>query len=136
MKPISIEKREIIISARERGEKPETIALWVGVAQSSVYKILQLHKEKNTLEPKPFLGRPSLLTTEQLAEIKETVEKENDITLEELIEKLNLPIKKSRLSVILISMELSFKKRHFTQKRSNAAMSLKPEKNGRTIKRD
>jgi hypothetical protein len=39
-----------------------------------------------------------------------------DITLEELIETLNLPIKKSRLSVILIAMGLNVKKRHCFQK--------------------
>lgn len=125
MKPISLDKREIIIAAGKRGEKPETIALWVGVATSSVYKILKLHKENNTLEPKPFLGRPSVLSAEQLSKIKETVEKENDITLEELIEKLELPIKKSRLSVILIGMGFSFKKRHYIQKRSNEKMLCK-----------
>jgi hypothetical protein len=30
MKPIAIEVREIIVAAKEQGEKPETIALWVG----------------------------------------------------------------------------------------------------------
>ncbi len=34
--------------------------------------------------------------------IKKTVEAQNDITLEEIIEKLNLPIKKSRLLEVLI----------------------------------
>lgn len=122
MKPITIEKREMIVAAKERGEKPEVIALWVGVAISTVYRTLRLYKQTKSLEPIPFLGRKSVLTTEQLTKIKETVEQENDITLEELIEKLELPIKKSRLSVILIGMGFSFKKRHYTQKSSNARM--------------
>lgn len=136
MKPISKEKREIIIAAKERGEKPETIGLWVGVATSSVYKILKLYKESNTLESKPFLGRRSILTSEQLSKIKETIEKENDITLEELIERLNLPIKKSRLSVILIGMEFSFKKRHFIQKNNNVLMLCKNVPTGKKAKKN
>lgn len=134
MKPISIDKREIIIAAKERGEKAETIALWVGVATSSVYKIIAIHKERNNIEPKPFLGRPSILTSEQLSKIKETVEKDNDITLDELIEKLELPIKKSRLSVVLIGMNFSFKKRRFIQKRKNEKTSLKPVPSGKKTK--
>ena len=121
MKPIEIDKRELIVAAKERGEKPEVIALWIGVSLSSVYKILQRYKNKE-LEPKPFMGRKSILTEEQLRKIKETVEQENDITLEELIEKLELPIKKSRLSVILIGMGYSLKKRHFIQKNNNVKM--------------
>lgn len=116
MKPISTDKREIIIAAKERGERPEVIALWTGVATSSVYNICRQYKETNVLDPKPFPGRKSVLTNEQLTKIKATVEKENDITLEELIERLELPIKKSRLSVILIGMGFSFKKRLFIQK--------------------
>jgi transposase len=134
MKPISKDKREIIIAAKERGEKVGTIALWAGVATSSVYKILALHKESGNIEPKPFLGRPSTLTPEQLSKIKEAVEKENDITLDELIEKLKLPIKKSRLSVVLISMDFSFKKRHFIQKHKSERMSSKPVPTGKKTK--
>lgn len=122
MKPISIDKREMIIAAKERGEKAEVIALWVGIATSTVYKIIKQHNDTKTLEPKRFPGRQSILTKEQLDDIKDTVEKESDITLEELIEKLALPIKKSRLSVILISMGFSFKKRHCTQKNNNEKM--------------
>ena len=121
MKPIAIEVRETIVAAKERGEKPETIALWAGCSVGSVYKICRLAKE-NELAPKPFPGRQSSLTAEQLVEIKETVEAKNDITLEELIEKLKLPIKKSRLSLVLIGMGFSFKKRLFIQKNNYVKM--------------
>jgi transposase len=49
---------------------------------------------------------------ELFAQIKSAVKDQNDITLEELIEKLSLPIKKSRLSVVLIKEGLSLKKLH------------------------
>jgi transposase len=130
MKPISQEKRELILSANERGEKAETISVWVGVAVSSVYNILRLRKEKGDITPKPYPGKASSLTEEHLIAIRKTVAEQNDITLEELIEKLDLPIKKSRLSVVLIDMGLSFKKRHFTQAVNNAKMSKKNVRNG------
>jgi transposase len=79
------------------------------VSVPSVYRICRLEKQ-NRLKPKPFPGRKSILTPELLEKIRETVLENNDITLEELIEKLDLPIKKSRLSVVLIGMGLSFKK--------------------------
>ena len=131
MKPISAEKREMIIHAKKRGETPEIIALWTGISVSSVYNILSLHKKTNSTEPKPYTGRPSSLTTEKLEEIRRTVESDKDITLEELIEKLDLPVKKSRLSVVLIGMRFSFKKRHLIQKVNNEKMSKKSVKNGK-----
>jgi len=35
MKPITKENRELIVAAKERGEKPETIAIWFEIAVSS-----------------------------------------------------------------------------------------------------
>ena len=130
MKPLSQDKREIIIAANLRGESPSAIALWIGASRASVYNILNLHKATNDVVPKPYPGRQSSLTQKQLNEISKTIKSENDITLDELIEKLSLPIKKSRLSVILIKMGFSFKKRLFTQKSSNARMSKKNAENG------
>ena len=119
MKPISVEKREMIVSARKRGEKPGTIAVWVGVNRSSVYNILALHRKTNDITPKPYPGRKSRLTAEHYKKIRTIVGEKNDITLEEMIDELHLPIKKSRLSEILIEMNFSFKKRCFIQTGSN-----------------
>jgi len=83
MKPISIDKREIVIAAKARGEKPEIIALWTGIAVSSVHNICRQHRKTNSLKPKPYPGRASVLTRERLAKIKEAAEDQNDITLEE-----------------------------------------------------
>jgi transposase len=110
MKPITIEVRQIIMAANKRGERTKTIASWVGVTERSVQNIVRLHRETNSVDPKPFPGRKSVVIDEQLAEIRKTVEGQNDITLEEIIEKLDLPIRKSRLSKILIGMGFSFKK--------------------------
>jgi transposase len=123
MRPISSDKRKLIIAAHERGETSEAIALWMNVSVSSVYNVRRLYRKSGTISPKPFPGRRSILTSEQLCRIREVVEAQNDITLEELISKLKLPIKKSRLSVILIKMGFSFKKKHSTPKNNIVTMS-------------
>jgi transposase len=116
MKPIAKEKRELIISAKKRGEKEEAIALWLEISKSSVSRIWKLYQDTESIQPKKYPGKKPSLDEPKLKEIYEAVKGQPDITLEELIEMLNLPIKKSRLSVILIKMGLTFKKRHCSQK--------------------
>ncbi len=134
MRAISTEKRELILSARSRGEHPATIALWLGVAVSSVYNICSLQNKLGSIEPKPFTGRRTILSPEQLSAIQKTIELQNDITLDELITKLDLPIKKSRLSTLLIQMGLSFKKRLSMRKSNNVLMFKKNAMRGKPIK--
>jgi transposase len=116
MKPIPEEKRELLISAKKRGEKEEEIALWLEISVRSVSRIWKLYQETKTIQPKKQPGKKPLLSELNIAEIREAIKVQPDITLEELIETLNLPIKKSRLSVILIDMELSLKKRPYSLK--------------------
>ena len=59
-----------------------------------------------------------MITPLQIEQIKDAVKTQPDITLEELIEKLNLPIKKSRLSEILTGLGLVFKKKLYSPKSS------------------
>ena len=115
MKPITNENRRLIVAAKERGEKPEVIAVWFGIAVSSVYNILALYKTTNDITPKPYPGRPSRLTPEDIGKIRFAIQEKNDITLEELIDELDLPIKKTRLAEIINGMNLPFKKRRSTQ---------------------
>jgi transposase len=136
MRPIINEIREIIISARGRGEKAETIASWLNISVASVYHICRLHKASGTIAPKPFPGRRTILSADQLSKIRDTIEAENDITLDELIEKLQLPIKKSRLSVVLIGMGFSFKKRLSIQNNSSVRMSKPSAPSGKKSKWD
>jgi transposase len=133
MKPITNENRNLIVSARERGEKPGVIAVWFGVGVSTVYNILALHKKTNNITPKPFPGRPSRLTAEDLAKIRATIQYKNDITLEELIDELDLPIKKSRLAEIINGMNLPFKKRRSIQTDNYARTYKKSEKSSKKV---
>ena len=135
MKPITKENRELIVAAKERGEKPETIAIWFKIALSSVYNILALQRETNDVTPKPYPGRPSRLSIEDLEKIRLAIKEKNDITLEELIDELALPIKKSRLSAIVIKMDLPFKKRRSTRTVSCVKTYRKNAKNSKDTNR-
>ena len=116
MKSTPNEKRELLIAAKKRGEKESAIAVWLEISVRSVSRIWKLYQETESIQPKKREGRKSSLSAEQLEAIYAIVNTQNDITLDEIIEQLELPIKKSRLSVILIKFGLSFKKRHYSQK--------------------
>jgi len=135
MKPITKETRKLIVAAKTRGEKPEVIAVWFDVAVSSVYNILSLQKKTGDVTPKPYPGRPSRLTNEDLEKIRLAIKEKNDITLEELIEDLSLPIKKTRLSEIVNGMDLPFKKRRSTRTGNCAKMCRKNAKNSKNTKK-
>jgi transposase len=111
MTPITNEKRSLVIAAKERGEKEEDIAKWLEISKSSVGKIWKLYKDTASYLPVPYPGRQPLLTLEKWEEIKTLVTKWPDKTLNEIIEELELPIRKSRLSVLLIKAGYSLKKR-------------------------
>ena len=134
MKPISNEKRELLIGAKNRGETEKDIAKWLEISERSVTAIWRRYRETGSFEPMPYPGRVPLLTEKKWEEEKAFVVKHSDATLDEIIEELSLPIQKSRLSVLLIEAGLSFKKRHFTPKNNSEKMCRKSEKSGKKIK--
>ena len=119
MQPISNEKRELLIEAKKRGEKQKDIAKWLKISEGSVTVIWRLYRKTGSFEPAPYPGKKPVMTAEKFEEVKAFVAENPDATLEEIIEALSLPIKKSRLSVVLIEAGLTFKKRLSTQKNSS-----------------
>ena len=136
MKPISNEKRKLLIAAKERGEKEEIIAKWLQISKSSVGKIWKLYQDTSSFLPIPYPGRTPLLTAEKFEEVKIFVAKNSDATLDEIIEELSLPIHKSRLSVLLIEAGLSFKKRLYTPKINCEKTYKNKEEYGHKIKKN
>lgn len=134
MTPISNEKRELIITAKKRNEKEESIAKWLKISKSSVGKIWKLYKDTGSYLPAPYPGREPILTAAKFEEVKIFVAGNADATLEEIIEELSLPIQKSRLSVLLINAGLSFKKRRFTLMDSCEKTSKKNAKSSKKNK--
>ena len=132
MKPISSEKRELLIAAKRRKEKEEDIAKWLDISKGSVGTIWRLFRKTGSFLPTAYTGRPSAIPQEKVDEIQATVRNNPDITLSELIERLSLPIQKSQLSRLLISLGYSFKKRQLIR-RSKTVLTFK--KSGQSSKR-
>jgi transposase len=129
MKPITNEIRKLIVAAKERGEKDKDIAIWYDISGRSVQTIYKLYRETGSYLPTPYPGRKPVITPKQWAEVVALVSRNPDKTLDEIIEELQLPIHKSRLSVLLIEAGYSFKKRVFIQPNKTAKTSGKSEKN-------
>jgi transposase len=123
MRPISDEKREIIIEAKKRGENEKTILNWVkDISRSSITKIWKQYQTTGTHKPKPYPGSTSHLTPEQDKQIRNKIKQTPDITLNELIDELHLDLTESGLSKHLKAMELTFKKRRSMQVSKNETM--------------
>jgi transposase len=116
--PITNEKREQLIEAKKRRETEKSIAKWLKISERSVTTIWRLYRETGSYLPTPYPGRTPILTPEKWDEIKGLVTNAPDKTLEEIIEELALPIRKSRLSVLLIKAGYSFKKKNNLSRRA------------------
>jgi len=123
MKPISLEKRELIIAARERGELILDIVKWLGVSESAVMTTLRLYKATGDVAPKPYTGRPSALTEDQIDAISSKVKDKPDATLEEIIIDLSLPIKKSQLHRWFVKHGYVYKKNSSSEQSTKTGRS-------------
>ena len=111
MKPLSSDIRKLIIESKLRKEKDSDIAKWLNISKSSVTVIWRQFKVTNSIEPKPYPGAKPIFNDEMKEKVKQLIKTAPDMTLEEIIEKLNLPIKKSRLSQWLIESGYPYKKK-------------------------
>lgn len=118
-KILSEDSRERLVAAYEKMKDISTVAMMFGVAESTVYRLaaqkrktgsLALQTHKRGVKPK--------LTPQMLEQIKKKVEEVPDITLQELIDELNLPVKVPALcDAILHKLKLTRKKMiHATEK--------------------
>jgi len=110
MKALTAEIRKLIVEAKQRKEKDSDIAKWLNISESSVTVIWRLFKTTNSIEPKPHPGAKPKFTDEMKTKAKQLIKESPDTTLEEIIDKLGLPIKKSRLSKRLIDSGFPYKK--------------------------
>ena len=115
MKSISIEKRQLIIIAKERKEKQADIARWLNISTQAVKSIWSLYKKTGSIEPKVHTGRKSSLTLELEKAIHRKIQNEPDATLQEIKDDLKLPIEKSQLSRWLIKNGYRLKKNYICQ---------------------
>ena len=116
---IHIEVQKKIIEARQKGIFVKDIAKAYSVSMSAVNVLLRLERETGSITPRTHLrGRKPLMNSEQLEKMRNLIIAQPDITLEEIREHLELPIKKSAISKI-INEKLGFRyKKDITCKRT------------------
>ncbi len=109
---IPVEVRKIIVESRQKGISAEEIRKVTGVSISAISNIVKNYKERGTLEGN-YPGRQPTITKEQRKAMIKLVKEKPDITINEIIEELHLPIKKSRVSKILLEEKMYLKKSRF-----------------------
>ena len=117
--PLSQDLRKRIVRLRKEEKLTQMqISERLLVPQSSVSRILAKHRETGSLEVGKPTGRPREFTTENDAFIAEKIKNQPDITLYELIDKVEEEQgKKVSVTVIQCSIKrlgLTRKKRRFT----------------------
>jgi len=112
-KPLTKEKKEMIINARSMGKKVNEICKLYFVKKSAVYELYNKYDEtKKIEEPKKATGRPPKIDAAGLGSIRVRLIEKNDITLQELIDELSLPVCVSALSRTLRSkLDSHYKKK-------------------------
>jgi len=135
VQPISNDKRESIIEAKKRKEPVTAIIKWFNVSASSISRMWNKYLKTGEYSAIPYAGRKSDITEEKDNEIRAYISKNNDATLEEMIEALSLNLTVSGLSRHLDKMGLSYKKRHFIQTGNNVLTLSKNARDGRKFKR-
>lgn len=114
---ISIELRKIIIENHKKGIKPKETSKILGISISTIYKLIKRFQQTGKIEAS-YPGRQPKITPEQVLDIEKLVIKQPDITIDEIIQTLNLPIKKSQVSNILRRLGFRFKKEAEIRKRT------------------
>jgi len=121
--------RENIILAKQRKEKRETIAFWMNVSVSTVDKVWKRFIDTGSYAPTPYTGRKSSIDAITDEKIRAAINENPDITLEELIGKLSLPLTISGFCRKLDRMGFSLKKRQLIRQNKTVPTSKKNAKN-------
>jgi len=101
--PLSKDLRERIVVKHQKGMKPVQIQSELEIKSlSTVCGIIKRYTETGSIEPRPLNnGRPAKMTPQNKEDLKAAVLLQPDITLEEVKERLNLPVCISRICRIL-----------------------------------
>lgn len=113
MATLSQDLRERIVASYDRGDGTrEQIAARYNVSLGMVKKLLQQRRRTGDIAPRHrFSGRKPKITAQHQAELKRLVERQPDLTLEELREAIGVECTLPAIHYALGRMGLSLKKR-------------------------
>ena len=116
MRPYSIDLRERIVAAVERGEHSlRQIAHLFAVSLSCVVRLLQHHRHTGSIQPQPHGGVPARkLDAAAEARLLELVRAQPDATLAELRDRLGI-------RCCLMTIARALQRRHLTRKKKTLA---------------
>jgi len=87
------EARNLLVEAYEKTHDAKGIALAYGVSVPSVYRLAEQKARTGSVDLRVSgRGRKRVLGQKDLENIARTVDEQPDITLSEIVEKLNLPV--------------------------------------------
>jgi transposase len=125
---LSQEARELLIKTQETIHDAATTAKIFGVSKSTVYARIRDYKARGTTKPRTNLrGRKSIITPEDEGHIKELIDKNNDITVNEIKETLNLQVCNEAVRQHVVKMGFRYKKKslHATERERSRCGSKK-----------
>ena len=125
---LSQEERELLIKTQETIHDATATAKIFGVSKSTVYARIRDYKARGTTKPLTNLrGRKNKITPEDEEHIKELIEKNNDITMHEIKETLDLKVCEEAVRQRVVKMGFRYKKKslHATERERSRCSSKK-----------
>lgn len=108
------EARKLLVEAYEQTHDAQTVAKCFQVSTSTVYRLEGQMKKTGSVELQTSQrGRKPSLTEENLQNIDQLVTDQPDITVDEIIEKLELPVSNETVRKALIKLGYVYKKKSF-----------------------
>lgn len=109
---LSNEARKIIIEAHEKGNKSKEIADIFGVDVSSINRLIRQYNETGSYKLRTHeRGRKSSLSEKDKQNIAALINESPDITIDEIIEKLNIKLHYETVRKVARKMGFVYKKK-------------------------
>lgn len=106
------ETRELLIKAYEKSHNAKEVAENFSVDISTVYRLARQKKKTGSVKTNTEnCGRKSSLSENDLINIDNTIQNQPDITIDEIIEKLNLNVSNETVRRAVIKMGYVYKKK-------------------------
>lgn len=109
---LSNDERKLLIKAHEKGHSSSELSDIFGISVSSVNRIIRQYKATGSYESKIHnRGRKSIFTQADLNDIAALIDSQPDITINEIIEKLNLKATNEAVRKTVIKLGYTYKKK-------------------------
>ncbi len=130
------ESRELLVEAYKKHPVAKDIAEAFSVSKDTVYRLVRQKAQTGTVALRASQrGRKKVLTEKDLSDIKEKIESQNDITIEEIRDALSLKASYSTVERAINHMGYRVKKKSlYASERDRARCAGKTYRVARTVK--